>query len=111
MHLIDTCIILLLVVINPEIKDCPRPQFVAEKDAVEELFIVMVVVCDDTQGKGAGELLANPLCYDIDLVYALSSSVLPKSIIPVAVEQSEVGHRFECQHASVGDFVPQVGIF
>ena len=50
LHLVDARVILLLVVVDPEIKDCARPEFVAEKQAGVNVLVVVVVICDQTDG-------------------------------------------------------------
>ena len=46
LHLVDASIILLLVVVDPEIKDRARPEFLAEKEAGVNVPVIVVVIRD-----------------------------------------------------------------
>ena len=50
LHLVDACLVLLLVIIDPEIEDCSWPEFVAEQKAGVDVLVIVVVVCDQTNG-------------------------------------------------------------
>jgi hypothetical protein len=49
LHLIDARIILFLVVIDPEIKDRSRPEFIAEQQAGVYVLVIIVIIRDKAQ--------------------------------------------------------------
>ena len=47
-------------VFYPDVENCPRAQLPTEQDAVVEVFIVIIIVSNQTQAQGPGYLEADP---------------------------------------------------
>jgi hypothetical protein len=84
---IDTLVILLLVVVDTHVKNSAGIQLVAQKDAVVELFIVVVVVGDQTEREVPCELVADALSNDVDSVLQVSTFALVEGVIPEIVKE------------------------
>jgi hypothetical protein len=50
LYFVDAQIVLFLIVVDPEIKDRARPEFIAEQKAGVNVIVIVVVIRDKTQG-------------------------------------------------------------
>ena len=104
LNLVSTGCILGLVVIHTNVENSSRDMFEAQKDAGENGLVVVVEVCDQSQGQAAGDLVVDPLAEDVHFVFQLSPPALVKGVVPEVIVQEEVCNRSESKSALKGVF-------
>ena len=85
---------MFLVVIESQIKNGSGPQLPAEKKAVVNFFVVIVVVGDEAEGEGSGYLETDALGNDIDAVNPFPIPFVEEFVVGVVIKEAEVGQRF-----------------
>ena len=109
MSLPDSEVILFLVVVYTEVKNRSRPVFVAEKKAVVEFVVIVVIVRDQAERERAGQLKIDALTDDVHFVLFYPAFFPVEPVVPEIIEEPEVGERLDRQPRPDGSQISEIG--
>ena len=100
---------MFLIIVNAQVKNRARPVFVAEKKAVVEFAVIIVIVRDQAEREGTGELKVDPLADDVHFVLFGSTFIPVEAVVLEIIEEPEVSERFDRQPRPYGSQISEIG--